>query len=183
MELRLERLVEAGVTVNQFMLLATVESNLIPECVERSFDDLLKLQENLFIKILDSKIVLRTKGQKLVSTRNSPIKSDEIISLAKEMIEMFPKGAKSGTIYRWRGTLANVVVKLKRFMSKYPQYTREEILNATKHYVDSFRYGDMQYMQLLVYFIEKNEISRLAEEIEAIKEGNVVEHRVRETSI
>lgn len=183
MELRLERLVEAGVTVNQFMLLALIESNLIPECVERNFNDLLKLQEELFLKILDNRVVLRAKGQRLLAVRNSPVNADEIISLSKELMEMFPKGNKPGTNYRWRATLSNVVVKIKRFLNKNPQYTREEILNATKHYVDSFKYGDMQYMQLLVYFIEKNEISKLAEEIESMREGNVVEQRMRETSI
>ena len=73
MELRLERLDEAGVTVNQFVLLFLIESNLIPKCVEKKFDDLLKLQENLFIKILEDRIVLRPKGTQLIQQRNSPI--------------------------------------------------------------------------------------------------------------
>ena len=41
----------------------------------------------------------------------------------------------------------------------------------------------MQYMQLLVYFIEKNYVSKLLEELEAIREGNVQRVRTRETSI
>ena len=71
MELRLERLDEAGVTVNQFVLLFLIESNLIPKCVEKKFDDLLKLQENLFIKILEDRIVLRPKGTQLIPKRLS----------------------------------------------------------------------------------------------------------------
>ena len=86
MELRLERLDEAGVTVNQFVLLFLIESNLIPKCVEKKFDDLLKLQENLFIKILEDRIVLRPKGTQLIQQRNSPIVAEEIISLAKRNI-------------------------------------------------------------------------------------------------
>lgn len=183
MELRLERLDEAGVTVNQFVLLFLIESNLIPKCVEKKFDDLLKLQENLFIKILEDRIVLRPKGTQLIQQRNSPIVAEEIISLAKELREIFPTGTKNGTIYRWRGTLADVTNKLKKFMTAHPNYTRQEIVAATKHYVDSFKYGDMQYMQLLVYFIEKNSVSKLLEELEAIREGNVQRVRTRETSI
>jgi hypothetical protein len=183
MELRLERLVEAGVTVNQFMLLALIEANLIPECVERDFDDLLKLQEELFLKILDNRVVLRAKGQRLLAVKDSTIKSDDLLSLSKELMDLFPKGNKPGTNYRWKGTLANVAVKVKKFVSKYPQYTREEIINATRNYVDSFKYEDTRYMQLLIYFIEKNEISKLAEAIESMRDGSVVEQRVRETSI
>ena len=183
MELRLERLDEAGVTVNQFMLLTLIESNLIPKCVERKFDDLLKLQENLFIKILEDKIVLRNKGQLLIKHKNSPIVLEEIVSLAKELREIFPPGLKNGTSYRWRGTVIDVTTKLKKFLSNHPQYSKKEIIEATKHYVESFKYGDMQYMQLLIYFIEKNSVSKLLEELEALREGEITKVRKREVSI
>jgi hypothetical protein len=47
---------------------------------------------------------------------------------------------------------------LKKFVLKYGNYSDEEIIAATKKYVDSFG-GNYMYMQLLKYFIWKNKVS------------------------
>ena len=56
----------------------------------------------------------------------------------------------------WRGTTAEVAKKLKTLVVKYG-YTinREDVLKATKEYVNSFN-GNYRYMQLLKYFILKS---------------------------
>jgi hypothetical protein len=41
---------------------------------------------------------------------------------------------------------------------KYGDYPDEDIINATKKYVNSFN-GNYQYMQLLKYFIWKNKVT------------------------
>ena len=49
--------------------------------------------------------------------------------------------------------------RLSKFFLKYGNnHTDEEIINATKRYVDSFN-GNYQYMQLLKYFIWKNKVT------------------------
>jgi hypothetical protein len=48
------------------------------------------------------------------------------------------------------------MLKLKKFFVSYGDYPDEEILDATKRYVASFR-GNYQYLKLLKYFISKNE--------------------------
>ena len=108
------------------------------------------------------KLVISDKVKDLVST--IPIESDkdiidkdsEFTELATELREIYPAGRKDGTTYMWRGTTAEVAKKLKTLVVKYG-YTinREDVLKATKEYVNSFN-GNYRYMQLLKYFILKS---------------------------
>ena len=108
------------------------------------------------------KLVISNKVKDLVST--IPIESDknvidkdsEFTELATELREIYPAGRKDGTTYMWRGTTAEVAKKLKTLVVKYG-YTinREDVLKATKEYVNSFN-GNYRYMQLLKYFILKS---------------------------
>lgn len=76
-------------------------------------------------------------------------------SLAKEMQEIYPNGKKAGTTYYWRGSLSEIVHKLKTLEVKHNfKLDREKILEATKNYVESF-HGEYRYMSLLKYFILK----------------------------
>ena len=65
---------------------------------------------------------------------------------------MFPKGIKEGTNSRWVDGLALVSKRLKQFVQKYGEFTEEEIVDATKRYVDSFN-GNYTKMRTLRYFI------------------------------
>ena len=76
-------------------------------------------------------------------------------NLAKKLQEIYPTGRKEGTSYMWRGTVAELVRKLKVLQSKYKfKFTDEQAINATKAYVQSFN-GNYRYMQLLKYFLLK----------------------------
>lgn len=90
------------------------------------------------------------------SDKNIIDKDEEYLKLASEMREIYPSGKKAGTTYLWRGNTAEVAKKLKTLVVKY-HYTlnKEEVLKATKEYVNSFN-GDYKYMQLLKYFILKS---------------------------
>lgn len=108
------------------------------------------------------KLVISDKVKDLVSTisiesdKNVIDKDSEFIELATELREIYPAGRKDGTTYMWRGTTAEVAKKLKTLVVKYG-YTinREDVLKATKEYVNSFN-GNYRYMQLLKYFILKS---------------------------
>ena len=108
------------------------------------------------------KLVISDKVKDLVSTisiesdKNVINKDSEFTELATELREIYPAGRKDGTTYMWRGTTAEVAKKLKTLVVKYG-YTinREDVLKATKEYVNSFN-GNYRYMQLLKYFILKS---------------------------
>lgn len=111
-------------------------------------------------------------------------KDNEFLELAKELQELYPSGRKEGTTYMWRGTTAEIAKKLKTLVVKYKySFTREQVLKATKEYINSFN-GNYKKMRLLKYFILKSErdaddninvISELMTLIE--NEGQVDTHR------
>ena len=87
---------------------------------------------------------------------NSKIEKDNIKDLASELQKLFPAGKKPGTNYYWRGFKQEIIKKLETISNKFDfEFTKEQAINATKRYVDSFN-GDYRYMQLLKYFILKN---------------------------
>jgi hypothetical protein len=84
-------------------------------------------------------------------------KEEDYLKVAKKMQEIFPKGKKEGTTYAWRDCTAVIAKKLKTLVVKFDfKFTEEEALNATRKYVESFN-GNYKFMQLLKYFILKND--------------------------
>ena len=84
---------------------------------------------------------------------------DRCTHLAEKMRELYPEGKKGGTNYYWRDSLKVIAQKLKVLFSKYnDSYTDEQILTATKNYIESFN-GDYTYMHLLKYFISKKNLN------------------------
>ena len=84
-------------------------------------------------------------------------KEEDYLRVAKKMQEIFPKGKKEGTTYAWRDCTAVIAKKLKTLVVKFDfKFTEEEALEATRKYVESFN-GNYKFMQLLKYFILKND--------------------------
>lgn len=82
-------------------------------------------------------------------------KGDRLLNLANALREIFPGGKKPGTNYYWRDNPNIIAQRLSIFLKKYGDtYTDEQIINAAKRYVESFN-GNYQFMQLLKYFISK----------------------------
>ena len=80
---------------------------------------------------------------------------EELRELASKMREMFPKGFKIGSA-AWRGNVRELTIRLQKFYKLYGNYKPEEILDATKRYVQSFN-GDYTKMRILKYFILKHD--------------------------
>lgn len=92
-----------------------------------------------------------------LSKSNAPNKINKIdLSFIKSLQNIFPKGKKEGTNIYWRGNSSEVRKKLEVFIAKNPHITKDDILDATKRYVQSFN-GNYSYMRTLKYFILKNE--------------------------
>jgi predicted transcriptional regulator len=102
----------------------------------------------------------------LLESDNNIIERDKWISeLAIQLKEVYPKGKKPGTNYYWSDSIILIAKRLKQFFKKYDcdfNMTKEQIVNATKKYVDSFN-GIYTYMQLLKYFIFKEKRNDIGE--------------------
>lgn len=87
----------------------------------------------------------------------------------KEWLELFPKGVKTGGKLL-RSDAKGCLTKMKTFMKSY-KYSWEEIMSATKAYLDDRAKDDYMYTRAAIYFIGKNgQGSTLAEWCEKIKE-------------
>lgn len=90
-------------------------------------------------------------------------KSDEeLLELAKKMRELYPQGKMKNrmgnlTPYYYRCNNSEVVKKLKKFFTIFSNVSDEDILDATKRYVTSFR-GNYTGMRLIKYFILKDDV-------------------------
>lgn len=102
-------------------------------------------------------------------------KSDNIIEFAEKFKELFPKGVKSGG-YPVRSSTADIADKLRKFFKKH-KYTQEQVLEATKRYVERKGSEGYSFMQTAVYFIEKNGSSNLAAECDSL--GDVSEENIK----
>ena len=89
--------------------------------------------------------------------------------LAAQIRELFPNGVKSGGAYV-RSSVLSLANKLKTFNNKFPGYTEEQILNATKAYVNEMSKVNYQYMKLAEYFIIKDNASILESYINNMEE-------------
>lgn len=109
-------------------------------------------------------ISIRDLGLELIGQS----KSDSIMELAEQIRDLFPKGVKSGGKLV-RSSSADIAEKLRKFFKKH-KYSQEQVLEATKRYVNSFRQKNFVFMQAAVYFIEKDGVSSLAAECDGVRE-------------
>lgn len=85
--------------------------------------------------------------------------AEQLRNLADKMRNIFPEGYKyvDARKYAWRDSTAVIVKRLESWFKKYPNtHTDEQIIEATRHYVESFN-GNYTLMKVLVYFIMKVE--------------------------
>lgn len=154
---------ENGLTLNQFIFLLSINNRPSAEEITALHKDMELLNRSLD----GSKIKISKKGADLIdkiiieSIQNDPKKKatvtankNRILALAREMQELYPKGRKPGTNNYWRGNISEITDRLTVFFKKFGDYTDEQIINATKKYIDSFN-GDYQLMKTLKYFISK----------------------------
>lgn len=80
----------------------------------------------------------------------------DIKELANQMRLLFPEGLKVGST-SWRMSVGDAVTRLKQFKKIYGNYSNEDILKATKRYVEFFKNeGSNKYMKCMRYFIYHN---------------------------
>lgn len=84
---------------------------------------------------------------------------ERLRELAKKMRECYPQGKAGDSPYYYRCNVSEVVKKLKKFFLMFGDFSDEEILEATKKYVASFR-GDYKRLRLIKYFILKDAVKQ-----------------------
>jgi len=121
-------------------------------------------------------ISIRDLGLELIGQS----KSDSIIELAEKIRDLFPVGIKSGG-YPVRSSVVDIADKLRKFFKKHKSYTQEQVLEATTKYVNRKKGEGYSYMQKAVFFIEKDGMSTLASEIDALQESSPEDNYVENT--
>ena len=179
-------LLKAGVTFQEFLYLVMCHADVNIDLTKASLKEKGFGEDSLFSNTLQLSEsgkkamvnILRSKKEIFTNTKTT----DELESLARRMMAEYPSGTKknsSGNTYSWRSTITDIMRRLKKWYDKYPNnYTDDEIVEATKHYVQSFN-GNYSMMKVLMYFIMKNESingetierSILNETIELIRDG------------
>lgn len=129
-----------------------------------SEEDLEMLEDEGYIKISDNGVVLRQVSLDLFKT----LVEDNSMDWIEEWRQLFPLGVKMAG-YAVRGDKQNCTKKMKSFMKKYPDFTKEDIFDATRAYIDDRRKDNWNYIKLAHYFIEKDGASSLAALCEDIK--------------
>lgn len=122
-----------------------------------------------------SDVVLRKSGEDLFTKylgKRKVKKKNDVLTWFDLWREIFPTGSNNSG-YRYRGNRLEGLKKMTKFVDQY-DFTKEEIFQATKNYVDKFAIRGYAYMQQAHYFIEKKDSgSSLASECEGVRERGV----------
>jgi len=158
---------KVGLTIMEYVLLYLI-FNDYKNNFQINLETVSNLEKKGYIKDIDSGIILRKKAIDLFKNNSIPIKSDDLTDFVDKYRELFPSGVKSGNRLV-KGDKFGCLSKFKTFKIKYPEYTQDEILEATKVYIDLCRKRNYDKMTSADYFIEKDKISQLASYCEDIK--------------
>ena len=169
------------ITFFEFVLLVLIyqnEEGVLKNCYDEDFmmfsQMIRKLESYGYVKWHGSdikEISLRKRGEdlfaRLSKRRKKPIPDVEL--WIDDWRKIFPEGTNTGG-YRYRGNKLEVLKKMLKFVATY-EYSKEEIFEATRRYVERFAVRGYTYMQQAHYFIEKKDAgSNLASECETLRE-------------
>lgn len=123
--------------------------------------------EEVVQNMLNREILVKDKGQLKITQRWSDV-ADEIIAdssneiseerleaLANKLKECFPQGRTPDKKYIYRCNKKEIMQSLKKFFNQFGNYTDDEVIDAAKRYVASFR-GNYAFMRIVKYFIIKD---------------------------
>ena len=122
--------------------------------------DKLELQRKGFIKSINNQVILRQKAyillesviieDKPVKTSKKPQITDDFTDFIKQYRLLF-KGLKLGSM----GSQQGCTEKMKRWLDSNPDYTKEQVINATRNYINSLE--NYRFLQQADYFIYKKD--------------------------
>jgi len=171
-----EKLTQYNLSMNQLLILYCVSYNkkaILDEYTTRiqtlSKDDFMQLIGNCYLlnknttdtSIYFSQLEITNDGQKLLNDLLVQRHKSNTLTWVLEYYELFPKGIKSGGYYI-KTDLKGCEKKLLDFLKKNPNFSKENILDATNLYLTEMKQRGYHMCKLAPYFIEKDGISMLA---------------------
>jgi len=176
-----ESFLKSGLSLADYVvcwLLHKKEIDLLNRVISPFFEN--DLYEDLeyrgYIKMNGDKLQdyeVRQKFLNVLKLSESDAKIADVVLWIKDYRDIF-KGKKPGGM----GDPSQTTAKMKKFLEAYPEYTKDDIMKAAKHHVDSTA-PSYQYMMYADYFIFKEDPqggikSRLLSTLEELKEGGFV---------
>lgn len=183
-EVDVERLVDYGMSLNQHFLCQLIyqqDNKLLNFYMEQfgkfvtkeDFDQLLTNKylgmhsesrgyvfSNLYItKLFIDRFIEKPKVSK--------VNGEQVEDWIDTWYNLFPKGIKSGG-YLVRSDKNGCCTKMKKFVKKYPEFSKEIVLKATYDYLQYYRMKNWNFVSLAHYFIYKNDMSVLSGQCELI---------------
>lgn len=143
-----------GFTFPEILLLMFLKTNASVDETLRFLKEKNAITTNMFGEVVIFQGTDERLQKVLLDSESTKPRDDKITKLAIEMMKLYPQSKMPGTPYYYKCNKREVSLKLKKFFKIYGEYSDEDILNATKKYVESFN-GDYHYMKLLKYFIMK----------------------------
>lgn len=176
LEIDILQLNKYGLTITGYLICYCLYSNrkdILLDYIKThdkfDIEEIKTLEEQEWIRLIkkDEKITfenLQIQEKFSIFVENKTIEEKDWIS---DWFNIFPQRIKSGGYYV-KSDINGCRKKMKKFMSIYPEYDKDIIMKATTNYVKHCEYKGYQYMKIAPYFIEKDGISMLAGECEAI---------------
>lgn len=162
----IKKLINIDLSINQYFICCLIiEKNydLTKQYIEKFGGFSIKELEIL----INKGFVQSSNGSYDLDKLNITTKFEDILFEKEDSIkwiddwyDLFPKGIKSGN-YQVRSDKPNCIKKLKKFLTLYPQFNKDIIMQATKAYINEFSLKGYNYMKLAPYFIEKDGTSVL----------------------
>ncbi len=183
-EVDIEKLIKAGLDFNQYLFCQFVYQQSKPE-LEKYLDMFGKFFDRDSLEFIRSLGYLDLTEEKegykfgnmfvtevfvsdfIEKPKITKVNGEEVDHWIDEWYELFPRGVKSGN-YLVRSDKNGCLIKLRKFVKKNPEYSKEIIMKATAEYVRYCRMNNYKFMQLAHYFILKNDSSTLSAQCEAI---------------
>jgi hypothetical protein len=171
-----DKLAQYNLSFNQLLILYCVSYNRKSTLEEYSSkvqtlskEDFMNLIGNCYLlnknttdtSIYFSQLEVTNDGQKLLNDLLVQRSKSNSLPWVLEYYELFPKGIKSGGYYI-KTDLKGCEKKLLDFLKKNPNFSKENILDATKLYLLEMKQRGYHMCKLAPYFIEKDGISMLA---------------------
>ena len=172
LEIDLEKYSASGLSFTEFVFITAMYKQLnqvVEDILIENARITVELEELGYLKKTSTSLVLREKGLSLLSASKSQTKND-----VKDWIEdwrnIFPSG-RNNIGFLYRGSKSGCIDKMSKFVKKNPKYSKEQIFEATKKYVERFRAKGYVYMLQAHYFIQKQQVgSTLEAELEVLGE-------------
>lgn len=173
--------IKKNLTLPEALMAVIVRINNNEYTIDNLISSLEKKEAIVYDKDSQDFYITRSWSDKLdeiLCDSTKDIDADEeqrLMILAKKMRDCYPKGKMPGTPYYYACNNREVFLKMKKFFVQYGDYSDEDIVDATKRYVDSFC-GNYKGMRLIKYFIMKDDVKPCMDD-----DGNIV-NKVVQTS-